>query len=315
MKASLLVVVLSFFHGLLHAKIINQGLDPTFAAIEAALGQSDKSTQVRLCFNTDSEELSSIDKTTRYFLYRRFAGLVYQEPAHIQHEIENKFALMSYLACRESGGRVVAQVAHGIGDKKKAAKGTNFYGRNYASLKNALMELVRQRLSGKGKAYFDETTNGGPFQVSADQVDNVPHKRDRNLEVMKFFYARVKELGKLSQSSLLKSCGTHEYFDVDTETDIPQALEDSVDWIESYLTKDAPLQKTWFRRVDELVWFHQLQTLCPDLNLELAKKIHHFHKGGYFGPLNNTYNAKTCGTLFSLCLPVFENITQTLNQI
>lgn len=304
MNMKILILVLALIQSsILQSKILNQSLDSTFDDIEAALKSSDKGVETQLCF-------ASIEKSTRDFLYRRFAGLVYQEPTRVQESIENKFALMSYLACRESGGRVVAQVAHGIESKN----GAYHYGRTYAQLKKALMDLVDKRLIERSKKHFDETTNGGLFQVSADQIDNIPHELDPTLEVTKYFYARVMELDKLSKSSLLKTCGTHEYYNVEVETDIPQALEDSVDWIKNYLEKDAPKQEKWFRRVDELVWFHQLQTLCPDLNLELAKRIHHYLGGKYCGPLNNTKNSSSCGKVYSLCMPIYQNITYTLNQ-
>jgi hypothetical protein len=60
--------------------------------------------------------------------------------------------------------------------------------------------------------------------------------------------------------------------------------------------------------LEQLSQYAKLQTLCPALNFELAKKIHDLKGARYFGPLNNKRNSRSCGTVFSLCAPIFRTI-------
>ncbi len=298
------ILSLNVFYSL-DAAIINKKLDPVFAKIEdLTLAAQNKNLQVSLC-------LKSIPKNTRYFLYRRFAAYALWESDDVQAKLEETFGTMAYLACRESSGRVVAVVPH----RKESEKGACHYGASYAVLKKALVAAVKKRTESGIASYFDHETNAGTYQVSADQVDNLPHPKDANLEVHKYFIHRVLELNNYSSSQQLKECGTHEYFDVQVEKDIPKALEASIDWMSRYINRAQKSKDTWFRKIDELVWYHQLQSLCPDLNLELGKMTHYFHEGGYYGPKNNTHNWQSCGKSYSLCKPLFENISASLNTL
>jgi len=303
-------ILLGFFlnstkSGFLHAGIINKDLDPVFAKIEELTAAArENNAQVSLC-------LKSIPKNTRYFLYRRFAAYALWESDNTQAKLEETFGIMAYLACRESSGRVVAVVPH----RKEREKGSCHYGSSYAVLKNALVMAVKKRTATGVASYFDHETNAGTYQVSADQVDDIPHPKDKHMEVHKYFVNRVLELNSYSTSQQLKECGTHEYFDVQKEKDVPKALSESVEWISKYVERAQKSAVTWFRQVDELVWYHQLQSLCPDLNLELGKMTHYFHEGGYYGPKNNTHNWESCGKSFSLCRPIYENISASLNTL
>lgn len=265
-------------------EVFNQKYDSIFFKAEDYVKKNSASKEVSLC-------MRSLPQNTRYFLYRRYIDQMNRED--LRHSIEkniSKYARMSYLACRESGGLSVALSAHGSEAK------VSYYGHVYSALKRGIREMIAKRFKYKRKNYFSLTTNVGLFQISIDQVDDVPDRYDPDLEIHRYFSERVRSLSKMSDKSLVLSCGTAELFDFQKEPELLMDLRETL----------KPMNNS--SELEQLSQYAKLQTLCPALNFELAKKIHDLKGAHYFGPLSNKRNSRSCGTSFSLCAPIFRTI-------
>ena len=265
-------------------EFFNQKYDSLFFKAEDFVKKHSPSKEVLLCTR-------SLPQNTRYFLYRRYVDQLIKEGSKNTAEKNiSKYALMSYLACRESGGLGVALSAHGSEAK------VSYYGHVYSALKRGIREMIAKRFKHKRKNYFSITTNVGLFQISIDQVDDVPDRYDPDLEIHRYFSERVRSLAKMSGKSLVLSCGTAELFDFQKEPELLMDLRETL----------KPLKNS--SELEQLSQYAKLQTLCPALNFELAKKIHDLKGAHYFGPLSNKRNSRSCGTSFSLCAPIFRTI-------
>lgn len=284
--------------------ILNQSLDPMYSRIEQWVKAKYDGPETRLCL--------ALPENTRYFLYRRFISKAIKERAVVQDAIAEKYSIMAYLVCRESSGQAVAMAAH------RYEKTASRYGTSYNDFKKGISDLVSMRNKYGKAAYFDYQTNAGPFQISADQVDDVPDKYDPNLTVHRYFSTTVRFLNSLPEGKLLTQCGTLEYFDPREREDqgVVKGLKDSLKWMVAYMKQKEASGKPWFRdsNLYDVIAFHQIQTLCPHLGLEIAKQVHHFKEGRYFGPLNNTQNSGSCGKSYSLCKPILSALIGYLNQ-
>lgn len=284
--------------------ILNESLDPMYSRAERWVKENYGGSETRLCLE--------LPENTRYFLYRRFIAKAIKEKSVVQDAIAEKYSIMAYLVCRESSGRAVAMAAH------RYEKTASRYGTSYNDFKKGISTLVSMRNKSGKSAYFDYQTNAGPFQISADQVDDKADKYDPNLMVHRYFANTVRFLNSLSEDKLLTQCGTLEYFDPSLRVDhgVVKGLKDSLKWMVGYMKQKDASGGAWFRdsNLHDVIAFHQIQTLCPHLGLEIAKQVHHFKKGKYFGPLNNTNNSSSCGTSYSLCKPILKALMSYLNQ-
>ncbi len=259
--------------------------DSTFAKVEEFMGTQKLSKESSLC-------LRSLPQKTRYFLYQRYVEELKESAYHsssLEKLIQN-YGKMSYLACRESGGLGVALSAHGSEAR------VSYYGHLYSSLKKGIQEMIAKRFKYKRKNYFSITTNVGLFQVSIDQVDDLPDRYDPELEIHHFFLDQIKVLSGMSDRSLLLACGTQQIFDLQKEPELLRELRLSLNLMK------------YPSELERLSLYAKLQTLCPALNFELAKKIYNLKGARYFGPLSNKRNSRSCGTTFSLCAPIFKKI-------
>lgn len=297
---------LSFFDQKLFAsEVFNQKYDSVFSKAEESVISHSPSKESALC-------MRSLPQNTRYFLYRRYVDQAMKSRSSYSsgETLVRKYGLMSYLACRESGGMGVALSAHGSEAK------VSYYGSLYSAMKKGIREMIAKRFKCKKKSYFSSSTNVGLFQVSSDQVDNVPDKYDPDLEIHRYFIDRVQSLAKMNDKSIVLSCGTEEFFNLQKEPEILKELKDVSKWMKNYIFSKQLEGGQWFNEdqgassseVEALSQYVKLQTLCPSLNFELAKRIHDLKGAHYFGPLSNKRNSRSCGTSFSVCAPVFRAI-------
>ena len=301
-----LFLSLTFFDQKLFAsEVFNQKYDSVFSKAEESVMSHSPSKESVLC-------MRSLPQNTRYFLYRRYVDQAMKSRSNYSsgETLVRKYGLMSYLACRESGGMGVALSAHGSEAK------VSYYGNFYSALKKGIREMIAKRVKCKKKSYFSSSTNVGLFQVSSDQVDNVPDKYDPDLEIHRYFIDRVQSLAKMNDKSIVLSCGTEEFFNLQKEPEILKDLKDVSKWMKNYIFSKQLEGGQWFNEdqgassseVEALSQYVKLQTLCPSLNFELAKRIHDLKGAHYFGPLSNKRNSRSCGTSFSVCAPVFRAI-------
>jgi hypothetical protein len=284
-----ILLLLVFGSSICYANFIfNQNYEESFSKAEEILKKQKLSKESTLC-------LRSLPQNTRFFLYRRYVEQIRERSSYSSlDKLIQKYGRMSYLACRESSGLGVALSAHG------SEAQVSYYGRFYSALKNGIQQMIAKRFKYKRKSYFSITTNVGLFQVSLDQVDSRADKYDPELEIHFYFLEQVKALSAMGDKSLLHSCGTEEFFDLKKEPELLKELRESL----KLMKYSSELQ--------HLSLYIKLQTLCPVLNFELAKKIYDLKGGHYFGPLNNKRNSRSCGTSFSLCAPIFRNIYSLL---
>ena len=181
--------------------------------------------------------------------------------------------------------------------------------------------MISKRFRFKKKNYFSSTTNVGLFQVSSDQVDNLSDKYDPHLEAHQIFVERVRFLTRMSDSSMLLACGTEELFETKKEPEIVRELKESLRLMKSFIYSKELEGGRWFSddsvpkgasEIGILSLYIKIQTLCPSLNFELARKIYDLKGAHYFGPLSNKKNSRSCGTRFSLCAPIFRTINSFL---
>lgn len=265
-------------------QVVSAKYDSTFAKVEEFIRTQKLSKESALC-------LQSLPQKTRYFLYQRYVEELKESAYNSSSErlIQN-YGKMSYLVCRESGGLGVALSAHGSEAR------VSYYGHLYSSLKKGIQEMIAKRFKYKRKNYFSITTNVGLFQVSLDQVDDLPDKYDPELEVHDFFLDQIKVLSGMRDRPLLLACGTQQIFDLQKEPELLRELRESLNLMR------------YQSELERLSLYAKLQTLCPALNFELAKKIYNLKGARYFGPLSNKRNSRSCGTSFSLCAPIFKKI-------
>ncbi len=143
-------------------------------------------------------------------------------------------------------------------------------------------------------------------------MDNNPDEFDPELIAHRYFTSMVQKLSESPLSSAHAYCRTSERFDIVKEKEIPHSLYNSLQNMASYIQSRAGKKGIWFRDVDDIKLFHELQTLCPMLHFEIAMMLHHLKGKYYYGPLNNTKRAEECGSTFSLCGPVFDRLQKIL---
>jgi len=279
-------------------EILLSGLEPYFQAAEKSTGNKD------YCGN------GSVDATARTFLYRRFAQVAYGRDSETQEALIKKYSTLAYLICRESSGRVVAHVGHEHESESSAAR----YGKTFSDMMNAINRLANKRTAEKCRSYFDTSTNAGLFQVSADWIST--RENDMRASIRKAFRDKVAEIDAYDNNSLLSFCGTKEFFN---DHGITNRVRETVSWMTKWVEYQESINaKSIFsddyNRMEELAVYHQLQTICPGLNLYIAKIL--LYKAGsiYFGPLRNKKNFESCGTSYAICRPNLRAITQYLNS-
>ncbi len=248
---------------------------------------------------------TSIPESTRYFLYRRFAVYALDDNETVQEKLKDRFEQLAYLACRESSGRVVAHVSHEHEKEAAAAR----YGSTYEDMIDAINRLVQRREDKGNHTYFDATTNAGMFQTSPDTVS----KRDTYMRL--WFSNKLNAVSKFSAIELKTYCGTEEHYD----EELTNEIKNSMAWMVRYVrSRDSELQELLFtnNQIGELAHFHELQAICPGLNLDLANELLVKYGRDYFGPLRgySAKSAQSCGKAYHICRPTFNMITNYLNQ-
>jgi len=254
----------------------------------------------------DTQRCFGLPDKTRFFLYRRFSEVAMGQSQATQARLVEKFSQLAFLTCRETSGRVVAEVAHNHEDETGAAR----YGNTYEDLQNAISKLVSIWKRAPRAGYFDRTTNAGLFQLSADFIDDT--STERKSKLLHWYENKIWEMERMDRFDLQTYCGSEEFYsdDLSSETSskvraLARRFRDRA-WGESLFTNSK-------NGVDDLILFHQLQSICPGHHLDLAKEVLMLYGNAYFGPLNNTRNSGSCGSSHYLCQKTFETIASELN--
>jgi hypothetical protein len=249
----------------------------------------------------DSEDICHNDHKifpgTRLLIYHSFLDALAEVSEKYWQYVVNRYSTLAYLACMETNGRPVAIVTHKRESSHRSAK----YGYNVSALFEHLTYF--QKLGWKNR-WYDDTTNFGVFQISADTLLS----DSASTRAVKAVIARYQGYARKSKDELAKRCFTKEmYYGDPYDTRAP--LQKNVLAALSYQgakPQYAKSLKDWQVRMKSVQSFAVANILCPRMNLEIAKVLVHL-RPHYFGP-NIASDGGRCGRRAKTC-------RATLNEI